>query len=146
MYVQDSRRLVSTCSTQKQLVPVCNKQSEDHDKDTNNGHGKLYSCTYIAIISQHSEPGTNIEGEGNLGQNTCIHVITCFIFNVHCFSPHTTAGDDQEKVMMNLIGDDKDETLLGQSLSEQGDDSALGSTGNFAHLHVYIISSIIFLI
>ena len=35
--------------------------------------------------------------------------------------------------------------LLGSTgLGEQhvGDDSALGSTGNFAHLHVYIISSI----
>ena len=28
-------------------VPVCNKQSEGHDKGTNNGHGKLYSCTYV---------------------------------------------------------------------------------------------------
>ena len=36
---------------------------------------------YIATISQHSEPETNTEGEGNLGQSTCIHVITCFIFN-----------------------------------------------------------------
>ena len=75
-----------------------------------------------------------------------IHVITCFIFNVHCFSPHTTAGDDQDSRKGDDefdLGDDKDEMLLGQSLSEQGGDSALGSTGNFAHLHVYIISSII---
>ena len=28
-------------------VPVCNKQSEDQDKDANSGHGKLHSRTYM---------------------------------------------------------------------------------------------------
>ena len=78
-------------------------------------------CTYIATISQHSEPGTNTEGEGNLGQSTCIHVITCFIFNVLHLTLQQVTTRMVEKMMMNLtLG----ETLLG--LSEQGDDSALG--------------------
>ena len=57
---------------------------------------------YIATISQHSEPGTNTEGVGNLGQSTCIHLITCFIFNVLHLTLQQVMTRIVEEVMMNL--------------------------------------------
>ena len=110
-----------------------------------------------------------------MGQSTCIHLITCFIFNVLHLTLQQVTTRIVEEVMMNLtlvmaemrrflvkisvskvmtvlwvvtglgeqhVGDDS--VLSSTGLGEQhvGDDSALGSTGNFAHLLVYIISSI----
>ena len=57
---------------------------------------------YIATISQHSEPGTNTERVGNLGQSTCIHLITCFIFNVLHLTLQQVTTRIVEEVMMNL--------------------------------------------
>ena len=56
---------------------------------------------------------------------------TMYSVHTHCFSSHTTAGDDQDGRKGNDesgLGDGEDETLLGQGLGEQGDDNALGST------------------
>ena len=61
-----------------------------------------------------------------------LHVhATMYSVHTHCFSSHTTAGDDQDGRKgddESGLGDSEDETLLGQGLDEQGDDNALCST------------------